>query len=153
MGDSNLSRIPVFKDSEIQIDSFLGAKLYHIYELVKKLQPHPKVREVIFSIGLNNCLERLLPKTIEKQLALLTSVAKQISPNATIRIPIINFSTSLDPEQKQTILNFNKLISSKYNVLSEINPLLFKVNEIDNIHWTSSTAEKILQHWKDQLNF
>lgn len=127
--------------------------LNFIYELLRKLQPHPRVKEVILSIGLNNCLERLLPKTVEKQLALLTSVAKQTFPNTTTGIPINNFSTSLDPEQKQRVLHFNKLISSKYDTLSEINPLLFRVNEIDNIHWTTSTADKIFQHWKDQLNF
>lgn len=130
--DSNLSRMPSFRDDIIQIDSFPGTKLYHIYEVLKKLQPHQQVRELVLSVGLNNCLEWLLTKTIEKQLSLLTSIARQVFPNTTIRFPIINFSTLLDKDQQQRLTMFNNLITS--NFLSEINPLFFAVNEKDRIH-------------------
>lgn len=81
------------------------------------------------------------------------SMAKQTFPNATVRIPVINFPTLLEQDQQQRLLNFNKLITSKYNFLSEINPLRFTVNEKDNIHWTSSTTDQIFKHWRDQLNW
>lgn len=77
--------------NEIQINSFPGTKLYNLYEIFKKLKPHQQVRDLILSVGLNNRLERLLSKTIEKQLSLLTSITRQILPNATIIFPVINF--------------------------------------------------------------
>lgn len=129
--------------NEAQVDSFPGPKLYHIYEILKTLQPHHQVRELILSVALNNCLERLLPKTTEKQLSLLTSIARQVFPNATIRFPIINFSDRLEKDQQQRLKTFNKVIISKYNFLTEINPLLFQVNDKDLIHWTTPTANKI----------
>lgn len=152
VGDSNLSRIPSFEDDFIQIDSFPGAKLYHMYEILKKLQPNHQAREVVLLIGLNNCLERLLPKTVEKQLSLLASLAKQTFPKATIRFPVINFSTELQLEQQQRLKKFNDLIRSKCNFLTEINPSSFHVETRDQIHWTSTTAEEILNHWLSQLN-
>lgn len=101
IGDSNLSRIPPFRDDNIQVDSFPGAKLYHLLKILKKLQPHNEVREVVLLVGLNNCLERVLPKTVEKQLSLLTSLAKQLFPHANVRYPLIHFSTLLEDNQKQ----------------------------------------------------
>lgn len=151
IGDSNLSRIPKFTHPHIQVDSYPGANFHHINAILTKLTPHPQPLHVILSVGLNNCLSEHETNTILKQLRTLWRTAHLTFPNATIYIPIINFSPSLNP-QKQALLNFlNTTISSKYNFLSEINPLLFQVTG-DNIHWTPQTAEMLFGYWKQQLN-
>lgn len=66
-----------------------------------------------------------------------------------IRFPIINFSDSLQKDQQQLLETFNKVIISKYKFLTEINPLFFQVSDKYLIHWTTSTAAKILKHWLD----
>lgn len=152
VGDSNLSRIPPFDNAEVQIDSFPGAGIHHIYGILKKLTPVRTVREVILSIGLNNCLKRLLPTTTDKQLALLITLAKQTFPNARIRIPVINYSDRLERDQQELIELLNKTILKKFNFLTEINKLHFRVGAKDPIHWTPETARRILTHWLDQLN-
>ena len=152
LGDSNLSRIPHFEDPKIQIDSFPGAGIHHIQSILKGLKPHKLVKEVILSVGLNNCLGLLLPNTTDKQLGLLVTSAKRAFPNAIIRIPVINFSTKLGKEQQHLITLLNKTIISKYNFLTEISPLTFRVGDKDPVHWTPMTARRIFGHWTDQLN-
>lgn len=151
VGDSNLARIPAFESEEVQVDSFPGATCHHIYELLKKMKPVYEVREVILSVGLNNGLKRLLPTTTDKQMGLLMTVARQTFPNAKIRVPVINYSEKLDIAQQQLLESLNKTIVKKYDFLTEINPLHFQVSH-DFVHWTSSTATLIIEHWLDQLN-
>ena len=153
LGDSNLSRIPSFTDERVQIDSFPGAGIHHLHVLLKKLSPALQVREVILSIGLNNCLRKLLPTTSDKQLSLLMAQAKQTFPNARIRIPVISYSDRLDGDKRYRIHLLNRTIVNKYNFLTEVNKACFKVNEKDQIHWLPETARCILNHWLDQLNF
>ncbi|KAK5896365.1 hypothetical protein CgunFtcFv8_009973 [Champsocephalus gunnari] len=74
-------------------------------------------------------------------------------PNATIYIPIINFSNSLTVHQQTALTTLNTTIASKYNFIPEINPLLFHVTSRDNIHWTLQTAEMLLRYWKQHLNY
>ena len=152
LGDSNLSRIPHFEDPKIQIDSFPGAGIHHMRSILKELKPHKLVKEVILSVGLNNCLGRLLPSTTDKQLGLLVTIAKRAFPNAIIRIPVIYFSTRLEKEQQHLITLLNKTITSKYNFLTEISPITFRVGDKDPVHWTPMTARRIFGHWTDQLN-
>ncbi|KAI9545528.1 hypothetical protein NQZ68_035409 [Dissostichus eleginoides] len=64
-------------------------------------------------------------------------------PNATIYIPIINFSDRLNPQQQTLLIAINNTIALKYNLILEINPLLVRVNN-DDVHWTTQTAEMLL---------
>ena len=57
----------------------------------------------------------------------------------------------LRDDQNKAISIFNKMVIAKYTYLTDLNPLLFKV-ESDGVHWTSETAQAILLHWLDQLN-
>ncbi|TNN87984.1 hypothetical protein EYF80_001948 [Liparis tanakae] len=144
LGDSNLSSIPPFTHPDIQVDSFPGAGFGHLTELLIRQDPHPHTLQLILSLGIINCLSQTQNTTIRKQLQALHSTAHRIFPNATIYIPLLNFSPRLPPIIQQRLIFLNKLITLKYNCLSDINPLLFKVNK-DNIHWTPRTAGVIFR--------
>ena len=67
LGDSNLSKIPPFRDESLQIDSFPGANMDHLHELMKKLvKPDITVKVLILSIGLKNCHNRNQEGTLKK---------------------------------------------------------------------------------------
>lgn len=151
IGDSNLARIPSFSDPDIQIDSYPGASFKNIFDILFKLTPHPETTQVILSVGIINCLSLNTTVTISKNLALLWRTAKAKFPNATIHIPIINFSPHLPPNTRSLLNHLNTILANKYNFIPEINPLLFQVTP-DHIHWTPQTAEMIFQYWKTHLN-
>ncbi|MGL5128560.1 MAG: hypothetical protein ACRC7D_10460, partial [Aeromonas popoffii] len=54
MGDSNLSRIPYMVNSQVQVDSFPGAKFLHVANVLQKLTPNLQVQKVVLSVGINN---------------------------------------------------------------------------------------------------
>nr|XP_046235775.1 uncharacterized protein LOC124054163 isoform X2 [Scatophagus argus]XP_046235800.1 uncharacterized protein LOC124054173 isoform X2 [Scatophagus argus] len=151
VGDSNLSRIPPFTDANIQIDSYPGANFHHITAILKKIPTCHTTTQVILSVGLNNCLAEHDISTITKQLQQMWSTSHITFPNATIYIPIINFSHQLDHRKKSLLTKLNNVISSKYTFIPEINPLLFQT-QTDNIHWTGPVAEMLFRYWKQQLN-
>ena len=151
VGDSNLSRIPSFTDPDIQVDSYPGATFHHITAILKKLQPQTDTQHVILSFGLNNCLSEHEQTTILKQLQQMVKTGHTTFPNATIYIPVINFSNRLNRQQQALLTTLNNTITSKYTFLAEINPFLFQTAK-DNIHWTADTADMLFKYWKQQLN-
>ena len=151
IGDSNLSRIPVFKDPALQADSYPGATMDHITEILRKRNPAPNVDRVVLALGLNNCLKTNSEITMKKCLQRLTKATEEVFPNADMYIPLINTTTKLRDDQNKAISIFNKMVIAKYTYLTDLNPLLFKV-ESDGVHWTRETAQAILLHWLDQLN-
>ncbi|KAI9535099.1 hypothetical protein NQZ68_007188 [Dissostichus eleginoides] len=52
-------------------------------------------------------------------------------PDATIYIPIINFSDRLNPKQQTLRTAINNTIALKYNFIPEINPLLFRLEVLE----------------------
>lgn len=111
------------------------------------LTPNPETAQVILSVGLINCLSLNTTVTISKNLALLWRTAKTRFRNATIHIPIINFSLHLAPNTRSLLNHLNTILANKYNFSPEINPLLFQVTP-DHVHWTPQTAEMIFLYWK-----
>ena len=152
IGDSNLARIPPFTDPNVQIDSYPGAQIHHITELIRKIPTTPAASEVILSVGLNNGLRTLQPLTNDKQLQQLFSIARSRFPQARVRFPVINFSNRLEREQKQVLEQLNRSIIKRNAYLPEINSLLFQVSPRDPIHWTAKTAQTMLNHWRSELN-
>ncbi|KAF3844514.1 hypothetical protein F7725_007677, partial [Dissostichus mawsoni] len=129
LGHSNLSRTPSFSHPNLQIDSFPGAKFHHITAILNKLSPCHNTTQVIVSIGLNNGLSETSLTTSTKQLQAMWKQTTTTFPNATIYIPIINFSDLLNPQQQTLLTTINNTIALKYNFIPEINPLLFRVLE------------------------
>lgn len=59
IGDSNLARIPGFKNPDLQIESYPGANFRHIEAILAKLTTTPMVEKVVLSVGLNNRGQKL----------------------------------------------------------------------------------------------
>ncbi|KAM8749508.1 uncharacterized protein AB9X84_014314 [Acanthopagrus schlegelii] len=152
VGDSNLARIPPFQNEEIQVDSFPGATCYHICQILLKVPTDPDVKEVVLSVGLNNCLKCYQPSTTDKQLTHLITAAKRAFPNAIIRVPVINYSDKLDEAQQHLVEILNQTITRRYTFLNELPKLRFRTEPKDPVHWTAKTAKSMLEYWLDQLN-
>ena len=150
IGTSNLARIPAHANANVQIDSFSGATTYHFLQAIHRTPPHPHVKHLIISIGINN--RELHPeKTTNKQLNLLYQGACTVFPNAQIHIPLIHFSPHLTRTEQANLTRVNTFITSHYNHLTVIPPHQFHTQG-DGIHWTQETARRILTNWLTQLN-
>lgn len=152
IGDSNLARIPHFRNPSIQIDSFPGANCLHIARVLQKLSPNENTQKVILSVGLNN-REQLFQQTAKKQLQEMWRAATIACPNATIYTPIIHFSDRLPLSQQKTLKLLNAFICDVAKFLNDLSRLRFRVEPRDPIHWTKQTATDILAYWLDQLIF
>lgn len=153
IGDSNLARIPPFKHNRIQVDSFPGATFYHLSGVIDKLTPNPKVEMVILAAGLNNGLAKQVPLTSWKQLQQLLKTCTTQFPNATLYVPIINFSDRLDREQQALLRQLNTCIQDKCNYLPALERLQFRTQSQDPVHWTADTAQKLFHQWIEHLNY
>jgi len=152
LGDSNLSRIPTFRDPRLQVDSFPGATFHHIREVLKNMEPNPTTEKLVLSFGLNNCLRKQVTSTTWKQLQQLLKTCEVVFPNAEVFVPIISYSDCLDREQQHLIKTLNLTIMNKCSYLPDISRLRFKTDPRDPVHWTKETASEILNFWLDQLN-
>ena len=152
LGDSNLSRIPQFNYPSVQIDSFPGAQIHHIKGVLEKLNTSSTTQKVVLSVGLNNCLRNNLFETIKKQLQQLLALARRVFPNASIWIPLIQFSDQLPSHAQQLIKQTNGFLLEHYKTLKMIDKHLFSVQSKDPVHWTGRTASNIFDSWMKQLN-
>ncbi|MGL5802998.1 MAG: hypothetical protein ACRCX7_10470, partial [Cetobacterium sp.] len=152
IGDSNLARIPQFRDIRVQVDSFPGATFYHIKGVLEKLGTLPAVEKVVLSVGLNNCLGRQTSTTTWKQLQQLLKVCEKRFPNAQVYVPVLNYSDRLDRQVQILIQNLNRTIVQRCQFLPDLNRLGFYTEARDPVHWRSDTAVSIFKFWLDQLN-
>lgn len=152
LGDSNLSRIPEYTYPQVQIDSYPGAKILHIKSILKKLPPREDVQKVVLSVGLNNGLRKHKLETMKNQFQQLMSQAKKTFPHADIYIPWIQFSPRLAPEIKRLLRALNLFLEANFRTLGGIEEHNFVLRRDDDIHWTPSTARKILKNWMTRLN-
>jgi hypothetical protein len=150
IGDSNLNRIPPFNNPNIQVDSYPGATFYHFIKVLEKTPIHTDTATVVISVGLNN-KDHDPFQTSLKQLSGMHKEAKKTFPNATIYIPVISHSPLLTPQQKRNLKLINAYITTNFPTLLEIPQDTFHTTT-DLIHWTSTTADLIFQHWCRQLN-
>lgn len=150
IGDSNLNRIPPFNNPNIQVDSYPGATFYHFIKVLEKTPIHTDTATVVISVGLNN-KDHDPFQTSLKQLSGMHKEAKKTFPNATIYIPVISHSPLLTPQQKRNLKLINAYITTNFPTLLEIPQDTFHTTT-DLIHWTSTTADLIFQHWCRQLH-
>lgn len=150
IGDSNLNRIPPFNNPNIQVDSYPGATFYHFTKVLEKTPIHTDTATVVISVGLNN-KDHDPFQTSLKQLSGMHKEAKKTFPNATIYIPVISHSPLLTSQQKRNLKLINAYITTNFPTLLEIPQDTFHTTT-DLIHWTSTTADLIFQHWCRQLN-
>ena len=149
LGESNLNRVPAFHNSDIQIDSFPGLNFYHLWQILDRTPVHPHVKVLVLLAGVNN--KDLDPhKTSTKQLRLIYNRAQCVFPNASIYIPVLNFSTSLSQEQQTNLSDINNFIHSRFPFLEPLPNAHFH-NVSDGVHWTPATVSKMLMNWCAQL--
>ncbi|KAI4806925.1 hypothetical protein KUCAC02_017715 [Chaenocephalus aceratus] len=91
LGDSNINRIPPHTNRKLQLDSYPGAKVYHLMELFKRTPPIPTAKIVIISIGINN-KDDDPHRTTGKQLCSMIKHASETFPRASIYTPLINIT-------------------------------------------------------------
>lgn len=150
IGDSNMSRVPPYAADGVQIDSFPGAKWCHAETLLEKATSETSVTNLILSFGLNNRSQR--DKTVAvTELKRALRAARVKFPDADIRIPVINFSSALPQPEKDTLLHLNDFISGLKEHIPALPDEVFIAGR-DDIHWTDETAERMLQHWNEQVN-
>ena len=149
MGDSNLSRVPPFTASDLQIDSYPGATFRHAGAILARATSSVEVETVILSFGLNNRSQNVKQTTV-KQLQRAVRTAKLRFPQAVIWVPEVNYSRSLPRREQNNILHLNAYITKNCRYIPELPMRAFKT-EPDNIHWTKPTARRILQHWFDHV--
>ncbi len=151
IGDSNLSRISSFDYEDVQIDSYPGATFLNAAQLMNNVRKQVDVRKIVLSFGINS-RSRDPKATVIKQLQTAVRETKKKFPEASVYVPLINFSVYL-PETDQ--LNLNELNCHIHRNMSHVSLLnydFFDTKE-DHIHWTAKTAQSILRHWAEQLNF
>lgn len=107
LGDSNLARILSYHP-QIQIDSFPGAQVHHLVEVLKKNKPNHNVHTIIWSIGLNNALRLNHIETIRKQYQQLHLMTRKTFPQADIFFSKIQFSDEKSTQVKNILKNINE---------------------------------------------
>lgn len=140
----------------VQIESFPGAKIGHITEILKNSANPGNPKFVIFSIGIN---ERGNSNTdqVLRSLSDLAQVAKDVFPDALLFIPRVYVALCLDrlkPQEASNLHNLNDKLSTVrgLRVLRSVASCGSRCIENDLIHWTPDMANALLEDWLDQLD-
>ncbi|GAA6073385.1 uncharacterized protein LOC124382477 [Tachysurus ichikawai] len=150
VGDSNLSRIPSFKNPDLQIESYPGATFRHMEAVINKNTPSNDVEHVILSLGINGRMQNAKDTAIKQMQAALRA-AKDKFPLAQIWVPEVNFSGRLPTKEQTQLTILNRHISANLKHIPALPRSEFHT-ESDNIHWTADTAKNMLNHWLHFLN-
>ncbi|KAI4808575.1 hypothetical protein KUCAC02_000632, partial [Chaenocephalus aceratus] len=107
VGASNIARLPLVRDSRVQVDSFPGANVSQAATLIRNKTPtSPGVQQVVLSFGFND-REKRNPTLLEDNFLRLWNAARETFPNAVIYSPIINISDAANPKQIENIRILN----------------------------------------------
>ncbi|KAL0189772.1 hypothetical protein M9458_016871, partial [Cirrhinus mrigala] len=145
IGDSNVSRIPAFNISDLQIDSFPGAKFQHAGNLVEKATIAVEPEVLLLSFGLNNRSQRCFTST-NKEIQRAYRVARTRLPHTEIVVPLVNYCDLLPIEEQRYLDDINQYIKDNLNFLQLLPVAQFQV-ESDTVHWTAATGRHMLDHW------
>ena len=150
IGDSNLSRIPPFKNPDLQIESYPGATFRHMEAVINKNTPSTDVEHVILSLGINGRTQNAKDTAIKQMQAALRA-AKDKFPMAQIWVPEVNFSGRLPTKEQTQLTILNNHISTNLKHIPALSRSEFHT-EGDHVHWTADTAKSMLNHWLNFLN-
>lgn len=150
LGDSNLAKFPPYAMEDLQIDSYPGANFRHITEVIGKASIHVTVLKVVLSLGINSRKQKPRETTIKQMQASIRAVKKQF-PYSEIYIPLINFSDSLPMQEQENLREVNQHIEKNMPFLPQLDEDLFETTS-DKIHWTTTTAVAMFNHWLEHLN-
>ena len=150
IGDSNVARLPLIMDKEVQVDCFPGANIAQAAHLLRRNTPTSgEVERVILSFGFND-RGRGNTSLLGDSLGRLVSAAKATFPNARVYIPVVSFSRDLDVSQRANLNLLNGLIKGIPDHIPRLTQNHFRVLE-DRIHWTVSTGSRMWAYWHSFL--
>ena len=155
LSDSNVSKITESKERDIQLESYPGAKIRNLEQMV--IHPaetggtHPEI--VILSVGINDRANKPGVTTIPN-LRRMAVRAGKCCPHSVIAIQEINCSYRLPMVEQDYIMSTSKSLLDIRGivVIPKLEESSFETNVSDNIHWTPEKANKMLTHWLDHLN-
>ena len=151
IGDSNLKHWQEFPGNW-QIESFPGAKLCHITQILNRLKAPENLKYVVISAGINNRDNDL--HTNRKQLDKL----EEACTNAKFKVFFLEtaYAKSLKANNQQTIQTLNNTAAVMFtdNFIENISPKSVQTEEQDhlNIHYTTETSKKIISIIVNFLN-
>ncbi|KAL0167400.1 hypothetical protein M9458_039244, partial [Cirrhinus mrigala] len=116
IGDSNVSRIPAFNISDLQIDSFPGAKFQHAGNLIEKATIAMEPEVLLLSFGLNNRSQRCFTST-NKEIQRAYRVARARFPHTEIVVPMVNYCDLLPIEEQGYLDEINQYIKDNLNFI------------------------------------
>lgn len=150
VGDSNLARLPLIQNLQVQVDCYPGANLAQAAHLIRYNTPiSNEVQQVILSFGINDKDQNNVT-LLTQRLQRLLSAASLTFPLAEIFVPLINFSRDLAPTMQRNLKHLNRVIKTSTRYVTNIPQRLFLTCR-DNVHWTPSTAKTICNHWQSFL--
>ncbi len=162
LGDSNINRItqlalPLETVNSVEYHSYSGARFINFQsQALFKNNPQTAPKKVILSVGINskaNC-----GATNTDQIKKSINAAKKYFPNAHIYIPQINYSATFLDKEQSNLEHMNKCLfeaagkTECFDTIPKLDSSVFKTEDKDPIHWTTSTANALLQHWLTHLN-
>lgn len=151
IGDSNLGRIPPFICEDLQIDSYPGATFRHAEAIINKAAISTEPDHVILAFGLNNRTQKN-KRTPVTQLTAAVQAADDKFPHSTVWVPLINHSSLLPQWESHNVNCINQQIKLNCLYIPLLPAKQFSTEKKDNIHWTKSTARRMLEHWINYVN-
>lgn len=145
IGDSNLARISGCEEDTVQIDSFPGGSFQHVDNILSDVSVTKDVKHVILSFGVNSRAWAPQPHTY-KNIDRAVQACKEKFPDAEVKIQLINYSRGLPAQEQDNLESINAFIRDKHQYIPKIGRPKFSVCP-DKLHWTSATANNMLQHW------
>lgn len=144
LGDSNISKLPAIYHSEVQVDCLPGARIHYITRVLKHKTPvSSMVRAVVLSVGINDHNQNSRFQS-NKVIQALMEAADSTFPNAKIRIAA-HWSRKLPLPIRSNLVRIDEAIRRTERRIKRLPGDDF-VTEDDQIHWTTTTAEKIWRH-------
>lgn len=153
IGCSNISKISETRDPSVALFSFPGAKFKHFTGLFKKAkqtrQVYPDVEKVVFSCGINDRCNLPLG-TVHPEFKRAINSAREVFPKAQLFFVLPQWDGSLPDNEREHLFGFKKLVQTKSAGLVHLIPTIPLSNFLvihDKIHWTTPTANRLLNHW------
>lgn len=153
IGDSNIARLKNLPDNYQSI-SLSGANIDNIRAIITDPKPTAiQPDHIILSIGFNNRKQNPSSSSIPSIKALISKI-KGTFPLSNIHLATINFSSQLNKKEQSNLSLLNSSFPSLKNcsIIPPVPKASFQTTN-DNIHWLPCTADCILAHWINHLNF
>lgn len=149
LGDSNLSRINLNPDPNIQVECFPGAT-FDSFRTLARNYVGPEPETIILNVGINNKKD---PKPIPQMRNMMSAIRNKFRKSI-IYFVELQSSSKLPVNEVTTLKELNSAVSlhkDKLKIIPKIPQSKFRVCR-DQVHWTEQTANCLYVHWLKNLN-